>query len=139
MASFGTKSTAALKGVHPDLVRVLIEAIKDTPIDFSINEGVRSLATQQRYYASGRAKKGPIITNADGVKNKSNHQVKSDGYGWAVDLYPFVNGEVKFNDEQDLKTIADHIKATGARLGIQVIWGGDWHSIIDKPHFELKK
>jgi peptidoglycan L-alanyl-D-glutamate endopeptidase CwlK len=138
MYSFGSKSKLALAGVHPNLVKVLTAAIVDSPIDFTINEGVRSLATQQKYYASGRTKKGPIITNADGVRNKSNHQVKADGYGHAVDLYPFVNGQVKYDDEKDLKIIAAHIKETGSKLGIPITWGGDWRTIIDFPHFELK-
>jgi peptidoglycan L-alanyl-D-glutamate endopeptidase CwlK len=137
MHSFGKQSKARLTGVHPQLVRVLIAAITDSPIDFTISEGVRTLQTQRKYYRQGRSAPGPIITNADGVKKRSNHQIQADGFGHAVDLYPFVNGEVKYDDAADLKAIADHIKATAKALGVKITWGGDWHNIIDKPHFEI--
>lgn len=140
MAKFSSRSRAALQGVHPDLVRVMNEAIKETPVDFTITDGVRTQAQQQALYLKGRSKPGSIVTNADGVVKKSNHQPKADGYGHAVDLYPFVNGALDFNDKGGhLRVIAAHIKATAKCMGVRVEWGGDWKSLIDKPHFELKK
>ena len=81
---------------------------------------------------------GKIVTNADGVNNKPNHQVKSDGYGYAVDLYPFYNGSAQLNDAKSLKIISDHIKSIAKELGVNVQWGGDW-KFKDYPHFELVK
>lgn len=155
MYTFGNKSESALMGVHPDLVRVLREALKDSPVDFSIAEGVRSTATQAKYYSWGRTvvnpNTGPLPgkpfgdtnTRADGKYTKSNHQVKDDGYGHAVDLYPFINGAIDYNDVHgQLKPLAQHIKATAQRLGVPITWGGDWtmakEHIVDPPHFELK-
>lgn len=136
---FSQRSKDALKGVHPDLVKVMEAAIIDTPVDFTITNGVRTLKEQQALYAQGRTKPGSIVTNADGVKSKSNHQVKADGYGYAVDLYPFVNGKIDLEDKGDnLKVIAAHILATAKCMGIKVEWGGNW-KFVDKPHFELKK
>jgi peptidoglycan L-alanyl-D-glutamate endopeptidase CwlK len=40
--SFGKASEARLIGLHPDLRRVLEQAISISPIDFTIIEGVRS-------------------------------------------------------------------------------------------------
>lgn len=132
---FGARSLAALNGVHPDLVRVMHEAIKDTPVDFTITDGVRTLSQQRALYAKGRTTAGEIVTNADGVKNKSNHQS-----GRAVDLYPYVNGEVDYNDSGDnLRVIAAHIKAVAKCMGIKIGWGGDWEGGWDRPHFELLK
>jgi len=139
MARFSQRSLDTLKGIHPKLVKVLTEAIKTTPVDFTITNGVRTLQEQQTLYAKGRTTKGPKVTNADGIKNKSNHQIKSDGYGYAIDLYPFVNGAIDLNDKaNNLKVIANHIITKAEQLGIKVEWGGNWKSIIDKPHFELK-
>lgn len=142
MAKFSQRSLDSLKGVHPDLVKVLTESIKETPFDFTITEGVRTVARQQQLYAQGRSTKGTIVTNVDGVKKKSNHQPKSDGYGHAVDLYPFYNGSVQVNDKDvipRLKSISIHIKAVAKCLGIPITWGGDWKSPYDPPHFELKQ
>lgn len=127
-----------MKGVHPDLVKVMTEAIKTSPVDFTVVIGVRTVAEQKALYAKGRTAPGPKVTNADGVKSKSNHQAKGDGYGYAVDLYPFVAGSVDVNDKMNLlPKIAAHILKTAIALGIKVEWGGNW-KFVDKPHFELK-
>ena len=121
------RSRKNLKGVHPDLVRVLETAIIDSPIGFTIVEGIRSTKRQQELYAQGFSK-------ADGVKVKSNHQIKVDGYGHAVDLYA---NPINVKDTRNIAIVADHIKRTSKKLGISVEWGGDW-KMRDYPHFELK-
>lgn len=135
--NFSKRSIDNLKGVHPDLVKLMTEAIKDSPVDFTITEGVRTAERQQMLF-----KQRPKVTNVDGIIKKSNHQVKSDGYGHAVDLYPFYNGSVQVQDKEvipKLKLIAVHIKSAAKCLGISITWGGDFKSLHDPPHFELKK
>ncbi|MBB6236478.1 peptidoglycan L-alanyl-D-glutamate endopeptidase CwlK [Pedobacter sp. AK013] len=138
MAILGKRSVQNLVGVHPNLVKVIKTAIVNTPYDFTVVEGVRTQARQMMLYAQGRTAKGDIVTFADGVKNKSNHQVKSDGYGHAVDIYPYINGKVDFNNAIALKTIASHIKSVAKQLNIGITWGGDWKKPFDPPHFQLK-
>lgn len=141
MAVFGERSLNNLKGVHPNLVKVMTEAIKNTPIDFTITEGLRTLERQQQLYAQGRTIPGTIVTKRDGVKIKSNHQAKSDGFGHAVDLYPYYNGSLQMLDKgvpDAQKKIAAHIKSVAEELNIGIEWGGDWKSPYDPPHFELK-
>lgn len=135
--NFSKRSIDNLKGVHPDLVKLMTEAIKDSPVDFTITEGVRTEERQQMLF-----KQRPKVTNVDGIIKKSNHQVKSDGYGHAVDLYPFYNGSIQVTDKEvipKLKLIAVHIKAVAKCLGISITWGGDFKSLYDPPHWELKK
>lgn len=135
---FSKRSLDNLIGVHPLLAKVMHESIKDSPIDFTITEGVRTVQRQQDLYAQGRTKPGKIVTNVDGVKNKSDHQPKADGYGHAVDLYPFINGRVDVNGVNELKIIAAHILSVAKRLGVPVEWGGNWTKLKDYPHFGLK-
>ena len=132
------RSLSNLQGVHPNLRKVMETASATTPVLFTITDGVRTQAQQQALYAQGRTTAGSIVTNADGVTKKSNHQTKADGYGYAVDLYPSPNGSVNINDVASLKSIAAHIKSTAAKLGIGITWGGDFTSLKDYPHFELK-
>lgn len=139
MAVLSKRSLDNLKQIHPDLVLVMTEAIKTTPIDFTITDGIRTTAEQQRLYAQGRTTPGKIVTNTDGVRKKSNHQPHTDGYGYAVDLYPYRYGSVQVNDANGLKIIAEHIKLIANALGVKIQWGGDWLSLIDMPHFELVK
>ena len=137
---FGQRSLNSLKGIHPDLVKVMTESVKYSPIDFTITDGLRTTAQQQALYAKGRTTSGSKVTNADGVKNKSNHQAKTDGFGYAVDLYAYYDGKVQVNDDKTIiNKIAPHIKQVAKNLGINIEWGGDWKSFKDYPHFELKK
>lgn len=140
----GKRSLDNLVGVHPNLVKVMTAAIGNSPIDFTITEGLRTMERQKDLFAQGRTKPGMKVTNANGVKNLSNHQDEADGrkdgLGQAVDLYPFFEGKVQVHHKdtiKNLKLIADHIKATAKKLGIKIIWGGDWKSPYDPPHFQL--
>lgn len=125
---FSQRRLNSLKGVHPLLVKLMHEAIKTTPIDFTITEGVRTAKRQQELFKQGKSK-------CDGIKKKSNHQIKSDGYGHAIDLYPY---PINFADTKRFVILADHIKETAKELGIPITWGGDWTSFVDMPHFQLK-
>ncbi|MCL1636227.1 M15 family metallopeptidase [Elizabethkingia bruuniana] len=141
----GERSLKNLEGVHPKLVKLIKTAIVNSPVDFTITEGLRSDQRQKDLYAQGRTKPGLKVTNKDGVKSISNHQDmadgKRDGLGKAVDLYPFFLGKVQVNHPdtiKNLKLIATHIKKVAKELGIAITWGGDWKSPFDPPHFELK-
>lgn len=140
MPRFSNRSLDSLRGVHPTLVAILKEAITDTPVDFTIVEGLRTTERQQQLYAQGRTTAGVRVTNADGVRHVSNHQAKADGYGHAVDLYPYVDGRVHVTGDdvpEWLRQIARHIQHIARRHGAAVTWGGDWASLRDYPHFEI--
>jgi peptidoglycan L-alanyl-D-glutamate endopeptidase CwlK len=129
----GQQSRARLKGVHPDLVKVVELAIKKTATDFLVLEGVRTPARQKELYAQGRTKPGQVVT----WTLTSNHFAKADGHGHAVDLSPFpvdYEGPAKFPKHD---AIAKAMKAAAAELGVKIAWGGDWKTTKDRPHFEL--
>jgi len=140
-------SLEKLKGVHPDVVKLFKKAIKDSPYDFRITHGVRSPEEQNKLFQLGRTVKGKKVTNCDGYVIKSNHQPKSDGFGYAVDIFicGYVdNGKYVKTTSQEgyeyskLKAVAEHIKLIAKRLGVNISWGGDWTRFKDYPHFELK-
>ena len=54
MPRFSQKSLMMLEECHPDIQKVMNEAIKY--IDFSITEGARTEEQQLKYYASGKSK-----------------------------------------------------------------------------------
>ena len=134
MYKLSQRSLDNLDGVHPDLVKVVKRAIQTTKQDFLVTAGLRTTAEQQALYAQGRTKPGSIVTKADGVKNKSNHQAKSDGYGHAVDLVPY---PVDWNDVSKFKAIANAMLLAASELRVKIEWGGLW-KFTDYPHFELK-
>ena len=141
MYRFGTGSMNKLKRVHPMLVKVMTEAIKTSPFDFAITCGVRTIVQQQALYEKGRTKPGEIVTYADGIIKESNHQIKADGYAYAVDLYPYINGSIRREYGEykyEVNAIAKHILKTAEKLGINIVWGGNWKTLFDSPHFELR-
>ena len=145
--SFSEQSIRLFKNVHPNLIKIMKAAITNSPYDFRITAGARTAEEQNALYQIGRTRKGAIVTKADGYKSKSNHQIKADGYGHAVDI--FICGKydengnyVKFTseegyDEKKLKLIANHILAVAKSKNVNVEWGGNW-KMKDTPHFELK-
>jgi peptidoglycan L-alanyl-D-glutamate endopeptidase CwlK len=119
------RSRTRLKGVHPDLVRVVERAIRITPIDFMVLEGVRTLKTQREYVARGASK-----------TMSSRHLIQECGHACAVDLAPIVAGKVTFK-WPPFYPMAAAMKQAAAELDIAVKWGGDWRTFKDGPHFEL--
>ena len=120
--SFGNKSKERLSGVHPDLVKVMEEAIKESPLDFSITEGLRTKERQQELFSAGKSQ-----------TMNSRHLT-----GKAVDIAVIKDGTVTW-DFKYYQIVADHIKKVAKELGIDIVWGGSWVSFRDGPHFELNK
>jgi peptidoglycan L-alanyl-D-glutamate endopeptidase CwlK len=127
-----------LIGVHPELIQKVTKvqvAMASLGFPMKVTEGVRSTAKQQELWAQGRTKPGRIVTKADGVIKKSNHQKKSDGFGYAVDCCfsgpdPYLEHDPLF----DAKWNAFGACAMALGLG----WGGTWKSPVDRPHVEMK-
>ena len=129
----GIKSLSKLNGVHPDLVKVVKRAIELSSQDFSVLYGVRTAEEQNSIYQQGRTKPGKIVTYKDGYSKKSNHQVRGDGLGYAVDLIPY---PVDWNDWGKFESIDSAIQEAANELGIVVQWGGNW-KMRDGAHWEL--
>lgn len=120
--SFGNRSKERLNGVHPDLVKVMKEAIKESPLDFSITEGLRTRERQQELFSAGKSQ-----------TMNSRHLT-----GKAVDIAVIKDGTVTL-DFKYYQLVADHIKAVAKDMDITITWGGGWVSFKDGPHFELNK
>ena len=141
MYTLSETSLKMLKGVHPNLVNFMTELIKISPWNFKITAGVRTAEEQNRLYQKGRSAPGAKVTNVDGYKLKSNHQIKFDGLGYATDIGVIVNGEFKgtwkdFHYYQDIYNVAKE-KGLLEKYGIE--WGGNcWKSFKDAPHWQIK-
>ena len=110
----GTKSLSTLKGVHPDLVKVVKRAIELTECDFTVTEGLRTKATQALYVKQG--------------KSQTMNSKHLDGL--AVDLAAWVNGTINWNFDHYFK-IADAVRKASIELGIKIKWGGAWRYLND--------
>lgn len=120
--SLSQRSKDRLSGVHPDLVKVIEEAIKGSPLDFSISEGLRTKERQKVLFDSGKSQ-----------TMNSRHIT-----GHAIDFAVIKDGEVTW-DFKYYQLVADHIKKVAKELGVDIVWGGDWQSFKDGPHIELHR
>lgn len=118
----GPRSLGRLKGVHPDLVKVVRRAIEITPIDFTVLEGLRTVERQKTLVASGASK-----------TMNSRHIT-----GHAVDIAPLVGGEIRW-DWPLFHKLAPFIKQAAKECGVKIVWGGDWLRFKDGPHWELPR
>lgn len=120
MYKLGPRSQTRLKGVHPDLVKVVERAIELSTVDFAVLEGVRSKAQQEQLVAAGASQ-----------TMNSRHLT-----GHAVDLGAMVSGTIRWDWPLYFK-VADAVKKAAAELSIPLEWGGDWKKFKDGPHFQL--
>ena len=116
----GTRSLQNLSGVHPDLVAVVKLAIEITEQDFSVIEGIRNINRQRELVKAGKS-----------TTMNSRHLT-----GHAVDMIPWT---VDWNDLERFEVMAEAMKSASDELDIPIVWGGDWKSFYDGPHFELDR
>lgn len=123
-----------LAGCHPELVKkvkAVLAEMKSLGHPMIVIDGLRTTAQQQALYAQGRTKSGNIVTNADGVRTRSNHQAHTDGFGHAADCCFVVKGRPSWD-------IHNPWSAYGERcVNHHLMWGGNFHTIHDLPHCEL--
>lgn len=109
-------SLQKLKGVHPDLAKVVNRAIQITEMDFAVNEGLRTIEQQRKYYNDGKSQ-----------TMQSNHLT-----GRAVDLVPTPNGKMDWNDWSNYYVMVESMQKAAEELNVKVRWGGCWEIINGK-------
>lgn len=148
----GPRSLTKLMNVHPALVGVVNRAIMLTTVDFSVHDGVRTVEQQLALMRAGASKTA-----------KGLHIAQADGYGHAVDLVPYINGQLRW-EWGPIYHIAEAVGRAAAEQSVVLRWGGVWDRLmpsyagdhtamakavadycvrhpgpdfIDGPHFEL--
>lgn len=114
-----------LKGVHPDLVKVIQETAKDVATKswtFMVTEGRRTKERQAQLVKQGASQ-----------TQNSRHLT-----GHAVDLAVLVDGKLTWMWTY-YSALAFVVKEAAKRLGVPIVWGGDWKTLKDGPHFELDR
>lgn len=164
MHVFGKASLTRMEGLHPDLIRVLKLAIVISAVDFTIIEGLRSDEQCFINFGKGRTQRQCVAAGCParyarpeaakvtwvGHPLSSNHRKHNDGFGHAIDVYPYPVSLVLNAKPAQYEPLFDKIAAAmfkaSAQLGIPIRWGADWdvdnkpreRGETDNPHFELK-
>jgi peptidoglycan L-alanyl-D-glutamate endopeptidase CwlK len=121
------RSEKVIATLHPQVrpfARALILKAASIGINIKAISGLRTYAEQNALYAKGRTAPGPKVTNARG--GFSNHN-----FGIAFDIGVF-KGTKYVPESSSYKAVG----ALGVELGLE--WGGNWTTIKDEPHFQLR-
>ncbi len=114
------RSEKNLVGVHPDLVKVVRKAAEK--FNFVVIEGLRTKIRQLELVKAGASQ-----------TMNSRHLT-----GHAVDCAVLVAGKIRW-DWPLYAALAAAMKEAAKELNVAIVWGGDWKTLKDGPHFELDK
>jgi peptidoglycan LD-endopeptidase CwlK len=112
-----------LPEVQP-IARALVQKAAANGIRIKVISGLRTYEEQDALYAKGRTEPGPKVTNAR--SGYSNHN-----FGIAFDIGIFA-GTKYLPESPGYKAVG----ILGMDLGLE--WGGNWKTIVDEPHFQLR-
>ena len=135
--AFGRGSQDAMRGVHPDLIRVMGRALSFGVMDFSLSHGTRTIDEQREYVRQGKSQ-----------TMDSMHLIQDDGWAHAIHAVPYpqsVNGRGVWDDLPRFGVLAGLILAAATIEQVGVRWGGDWDgdgnnddsNFLDAAHWEL--
>lgn len=125
MAYFSNVSKERLSTCDKRLQEICNIAIKI--FDFSVICGHRGEEKQNECYKNGTSK----------VKYPNSKHNKAPSY--AVDLVPWdiKNKRINWENIDEFYKLAYIIFGIAATLDIKIVWGGNWKSLVDYPHFQL--
>ncbi len=121
------RSEKAIATLQPQVccyARALVLKAAGMGITIRVISGLRTYAEQDALFEQGRGKPGRKVTNARG--GYSNHN-----FGIAFDVGVF-RGGCYLPESSSYKAVG----ALGRELGLD--WGGDWKTIKDEPHYQLR-
>ena len=134
LGTFDSRSENNIRTVLPVTQRAarsfLTRARKFAGFEVRIISGSRTYAEQDQLFRKGRfGNPPPIVTKARG--GQSNHN-----FGIAWDVGIFENGKYLPGDNKRETKIYQQLAS--AVLTNDLEWGGNWTSIVDMPHYQLR-
>jgi len=119
-------SSRKLEDLHPmvaERAQQLVELAQAEGIEILVTSTLRTFEEQAELFAIGRTRPGDIVTKAKAGESWHN-------FGLAFDVVPLVNGKAVWDSP-----FWNRIGELGKRVGL--VWGGNFQSFKDKPHFEF--
>ncbi|TEA26331.1 M15 family metallopeptidase, partial [Candidatus Schmidhempelia bombi] len=117
--------------LHPKIRQHTIDFINDAErklnLKLRVSDGYRSIEEQNKLYDKGRKNSEPIVTTVKGGYSFHN-------YGLAIDVVEILDKKAIYFDNKHpkIKEIVEIAKSYG------FLWGGDWVTFKDYPHFEFR-
>lgn len=123
---FSQRSENNLKGINPNLLKVVRRALELSTVDFSVIEGLRTVERQKELVATGKS------------QTMNSRHIS----GNAVDLLPV---GANWNNYKCWLPILNAMQQAGKELGVKLRFGITWTDnpndkpakFLDAPHIEL--
>lgn len=127
MFKFSQKSLSKIndKKFHPKLKLLLLEAIKTSPIDFTVIETTRTPEQQKAYVLKGTS------------KTMNSRHIPSQNKSGLAEVFDIAPYPIDWNNIKRFIQLSEHIKKVAKQLNISVTYGGDWKTFKDYPHYQL--
>lgn len=109
------RSLSRLNDVDDDLIKVIIEGLSISRIDYGVLKGKRTLSEQIKLYENG-----------DSQTLDSKHL-----YGEAVDLVAYIGNNITWELDYYIE-IAECIRLIAKKHNIKIRWGGSWVVLNDQ-------
>lgn len=130
-------SIAIIATIHPKLrasARAVYDEVRASGIRMRYTSGFRSIADQTKIYNQGRTTPGPIVTKAKPGTSWHN-------YGMALDFVLLSEDGKKLiwdvaYDGPDADQTSDWMKIVQIFKKHSWAWGGDFKTIVDRPHVQ---
>ena len=131
------------------LCELWIEECRKAGINLVVTQTFRSPQLQEAYYSQGREQLSQVNARRKkvGLSEIKEHENKivtkakagssPHNYGLAWDFAPIVNGKINW-DNLDLFRKCGEISKKISFDGYTLEWGGDFKTIKDFPHIQLK-
>lgn len=137
MPKYSKASLDRLATCDERIQRVFRKVILRT--DLTISCGHRTQGEQLQLFKQGRTlsdskwiKTGKTVTNIDGYKKMGKHNYYPS---LAIDVVPY---PVDWNDLDRFKELNKIVMEVALEEGVELEWGGDWISLKDYPHYQIK-
>ena len=122
---FSQRSLDNLAECHPDLLSVATRALQLSAYDFTVIAGSRDVETQKALVKAGKS----LTMNSRHLQTPSHAfdfmAIGPDGATWEVEPY--------------YQEIVRAMKHAGRELGISIVCGIDWKTLVDAGHIELDR
>ena len=133
MVKLSSASEEKLKGVHPDLVRVVRKAALLCDQPFVVFEGVRTVERERSLIAKGFSK----LKNPFRCRHVPTKDPKYGLVSHAVDLVPLNAKGRPVWDWKLIPAIARAMKTAASSEHVFIECGAEWKTFKDGPHYQL--
>lgn len=129
------RSLERLYGMHYKLVAVVAYALAISEQDFFVNEGLRSAEDQNKYFKQGTSKIDGYVKRGRHQDDPNTPQIDAR----AVDVYYVGWKNTDSMDDPRWEKVYQAFRTAAENLHINIVFGADWKTFVDKPHIELHK